>query len=185
MQAKVFLILVNVLKTDYDAKISEIKNKIPNISGLVSNSPLTTGESKIPDVSNLVKKADYDAKILDTEKKVTDPVNDKYITTSEFNKLTTENFAARLTQENLVTKTDLDIKLISPNRKINSNKTKHVFVENELKKLQAFDSSHFLGKSHFGEGGTQNYLGFQPMYRYFKKIIGVGNGEYIYFWKSK
>ena len=23
------------------------------------------------------------------------------------------------------------------------------------------------------------------MYRYLKKIIGVGNGEYIYFWKSK
>ena len=23
------------------------------------------------------------------------------------------------------------------------------------------------------------------MYRYFKKIGGVGNGEFIYFWKSK
>ena len=23
------------------------------------------------------------------------------------------------------------------------------------------------------------------MYRYFKKISGIGNGEYIYFWKSK
>ena len=23
------------------------------------------------------------------------------------------------------------------------------------------------------------------MYRYFKKINGVGNGKYIYFWKSK
>ena len=23
------------------------------------------------------------------------------------------------------------------------------------------------------------------MYRYFKKISGVGNGKYIYFWKSK
>ena len=23
------------------------------------------------------------------------------------------------------------------------------------------------------------------MYRYFKKIRGVGNGDYIYFWKSK
>ena len=28
---------------------------------------------------------------------------------SEFNKLTTENFAAKLTQENLVTKTDLTL----------------------------------------------------------------------------
>ena len=23
------------------------------------------------------------------------------------------------------------------------------------------------------------------MYRYFKRVAGVGNGEYIYFWKSK
>ena len=26
---------------------------------------------------------------------------------------------------------------------------------------------------------------FQPINRYCKRIIGVGNGEYIYFWKSK
>ena len=59
--------------------------------------------------------------------------HDKYITTSKFNKLTTENFAARLTQAHLVTKTDFDNKLMSLNRKINSNKTKHVLVENEFK----------------------------------------------------
>ena len=33
--------------------------------------------------------------------------------------------------------------------------------------------------------GSQNYLVFQPMYRYFKRIVGVGNGNYIYYWKSK
>ena len=32
--------------------------------------------------------------------------NDKYIATSEFNKLTAENFKARLAQANLVTKTN-------------------------------------------------------------------------------
>ena len=47
------------------------------------------------------------------------------ITTSEFNTLTTENFAAQLAQENLITKTDFDTKLISFNKKINSNKAKH------------------------------------------------------------
>ena len=31
----------------------------------------------------------------------------------------------------------------------------------------------------------QNYLVFQPMYKYFKRIEGVGTGNYIYFWKSK
>ena len=54
-----------------------------------------------------------------------------------------------------------------------------------MKKLKAFDSSYFIGKSHFEEDGTQNYLVFQPMYRYFKIIAGVGNGSYIYYWQSK
>ena len=43
----------------------------------------------------------------------------------------------------------------------------------------------FRGKSHFEEDGTQNYLAFQPIQRYFKIIAGVGNGNYIYYWKSK
>ena len=38
---------------------------------------------------------------------------------------------------------------------------------------------------HFEEDGTQNYLVFQPMYRYFKQIAGIGNGNYIYNWQSK
>ena len=35
------------------------------------------------------------------------------------------------------------------------------------------------------EDGTHNYLVFQPIYRYFKRIADVGSGNYIYFWKSK
>ena len=56
--------------------------------------------------------------------------------------------------------------------------------ENKLKKLEKFDSSYFKGKSHFEEDGTQNYLVFQPLCRYYRKIIVVGSGTYIYFWKS-
>ena len=85
----------------------------------------------------------------------------------------------------MITKTDFDAKLSSLNRKITANKSKHLLVENELKKLKTFDSSYFIGKSHFEEDGTQNCLVFQPMYRYFKRIAGVGSGDYIYYWKSK
>ena len=53
------------------------------------------------------------------------------------------------------------------------------------KKLQTFDSSYFISKSHFEEDGVQNYLVFQPMYWYSKRVSGVGSGNYIYFWKSK
>ena len=61
------------------------------------------------------------------------------------------------------TKTDFDAKLSSLNRKITQNKSKHLLVENELKKLETFDSSYFICKSHFEEDGTQNYLVFQPL----------------------
>ena len=45
-----------VKKTGYNAKISGIENKIASISGLATNSALTTVEDKIPNVRNLVKK---------------------------------------------------------------------------------------------------------------------------------
>ena len=82
-------------------------------------------------------------------------------------------------------KTNFDAKLSSLNWKIASNKSKHLLVKNELEKLKTFYSIYFRGKSHFEEDGTQNYLVVQPMYRYFKVIAGVGNGNYIYYWKSK
>ena len=82
----------------------------------------------------------------------------------------------------MVTKIDFDAKLSSLNRKITANKSKHFLVENEFKKLKTFDLSYFRGKSHFEEDGTQNYLVFQPMYRYFKVIA---NTKYISEWKSK
>ena len=84
---------------------------MPSITGLVTNSELTAVEKKIPSVSGLVTKIDYSTKISDIEKKIIDHNHGKYITTPEFNKLTTENFKGRLAQANLVTKTDFDTKL--------------------------------------------------------------------------
>ena len=66
-----------------------------------------------------------------------------------------------------MTQTDFDAKMSSLNRKITSNKTKHLLFENELKKLKTFDLSYFIGKSHFDEDGAQNYLVFQSMLEYF------------------
>ena len=129
-----------VKKLDYNAQITEIENKIPSISGLATNAALTTVENKMPNITSLVKKkTDYKTKINEIEKELTDHDHDKYIATPEFNKLTAEYFAARLKQANLVTKSDFDDNLKSLHQKINSNKTKHLLVENELKKLQTFD----------------------------------------------
>ena len=81
-----------------------------------------------------------------------------------------------------MTKTDFNAKLSSLNIKITANKSKHLLVENELKKLKTFDSSYYRVKSHFEEYGTYNYLLFQPIHRYFKVIA---NTKYISEWKSK
>ena len=91
-------------------------------------------------------------------------------------------FNSRLAQANWITRTHFDAKLLRLNRKITENKSKNLLVENELNKQKTFDSSYFIGKSHFEEDGTQNYLVFQPMYRYFKMIT---NTDYISSWKSK
>ena len=78
-----------VKKTDYDTKITEIEDKIPDISNLATKTALTTRENEIPDTSNLatktalttvenkipdtsslVKKANYDAKMTNINNKL-------------------------------------------------------------------------------------------------------------------
>ena len=115
-----FLILVDLNVSN--AKISEIESKIPSISGLATNTALTAIENK--------NKPDFNTKITDIEKKLIDHNHDTYITTPEFNKLTAEVFDVRLALANIVRKTDFYTKLKSLNKRINSNKTKHLLVEN-------------------------------------------------------
>ena len=87
-------------------------------------------------------------------------------------KLTGENFAARLAQTNLASKnhianfsrkTDFGDKIKNLNKKVTSNKTKHLLVESVLKKLQTFDSSIFVSQSYFYNDGAQLFLIFQPI----------------------
>ena len=95
------------------------------------------------DTSKFPKKVDvYNAKIKNIEDIIhniptitatalTD-IDDKYITTRDFNKLTTKRFTARLEQANLVRKNDisnfakkadLDDQLKSLNKRVTSNKS--------------------------------------------------------------
>ena len=63
---------------------------------------------KIPSVSNLVKKkTDYNTKINEIKKKITDHNHNKYIATPEFNKFTSEIFDSRLKRENLLSQSDI------------------------------------------------------------------------------
>ena len=127
---------------------------------------MTAVENK-SNVSGLVKKTGYNTKISEIEKKITHHNHDKYITNPKFNNLAVRVFTARLARTNLVTKTDFDIELKKVSDRVTSNKSKHLLVETELKKLQKFDSSYFRDKNNFDGDSTQNYLVFHPMYKYF------------------
>ena len=96
-------------------------------------------ENKIPSINSLVKKNRLWHKDYWNWKETYCHDHDKYITIPEFNTLAASVFNARLAQANLIAKTDVDAKLSSLNRKITANKSKHLTVENELKKLKTFD----------------------------------------------
>ena len=80
--------------TVLDTQISEVENKIPSVSGLV-------------------KKTDYDAKIKDIE--------GKYFTSADYGKFTSDVLDVKIKQKELVNKYDTDKKLINIKKKITSN----------------------------------------------------------------
>ena len=69
------------------------------------------------------------------------------------------------------------------NKKVTSNKLKHLLVENEFKKLQTFDSSIFIGQSYFNNDGVQLYLLFQPIYKTITIFSGLPDTDTG--WESK
>ena len=85
-------------------------------------------------------------------------------------------FNARLAQVNVITKTKTKTGL---NKKISSNKTKHLLVGNKLKKLEKFDAAYFKSKNYFEEDGTQNYYSSQCT------NISKKTGDKVSSWKSK
>ena len=68
--------------------------------------------------------------------------------------------------------------MLSLNRKITANKTKHFLNDNDL--------SYCRGKQYFDEGsGKQNYLVFLPINKYFKLNSVAGAADYVLSWESK
>ena len=107
------------LKSDYDVDKIELENKIPDVSGFVSKTPLAIEENKIPSISNLATKAAFTT----VENKI--PSISKLATKAALT--TVENKIPSIS--NLVKKTDYDTKvgeienrMISLNRKIVSIK---------------------------------------------------------------
>ena len=96
-----------------------------------------------------------------------------------------ENFTARLKQANLVTKTDFDNKLTSFNKRITSNKTKHLEVQKKLDSLITKDYGFFSGWIYFTSNyGSQNMFVYQPTFNVLELKIDKF-AEYIIGLKSK
>ena len=85
----------------------------------------------------------------------------------------------------LVEKTNLSAELKKISDSITSNKSRHLQIENEQKKLQKFDTAYFRAKNYFdGNDGAQSSLVFQVGEKYFK-INSGSNSSKIEIWKSK
>ena len=76
-----------------------LKLKKPSITGLATTVALNAVETNIPNVSDLVKKTNYDVKISDFES--------KYFTTSDYSKFTGEILNAKIKEKELVDKYDI------------------------------------------------------------------------------
>ena len=115
--------------TTLNAKINEIKKELPSITNLATTAALTTVEQqkvlKIPNVSDLVKKADYDTKILEIE----------YFTTSDYNKFSSNTIDETLTQNMLVHESDLNekIKTLPTKEEIKTLATKAELKQSKMK----------------------------------------------------
>ena len=160
--------------TVLNTKISEVENKIPNTSSLVTTTILNTKinevENKIPNTSSLVTTTILNTKINEVENKITN--HDKYITTPEYNKLAAENFTVRLNQANLVTTTDFNNKVTSFNRKILLNKTKYLEVQRKLSRI------YFASNDR-----SENTFVYQPTVDTLELKNDKGI-NYVFSWKS-
>ena len=84
----------------------------------------------------MVKKTDYNTKVTEIENTLNNDNHDKYIDTSESNKLAVDAFNARLAQENLVTKTAFDNTVSNFDNKIEEYKTLDTLRQRTLKGLK-------------------------------------------------
>ena len=135
-------------------------------TNLATTTALTPVENKTPSVSNFVKETDYNIISNEIRNEITDHDHDKYITTPEFNKLTPENFAARLKQANLATKTDI-AKFITKIDFVDSTSTKRL-TEDLINKFSILN-----GAKYFSLGIFQGYLVFIPTKKYIKYFSGT------------
>ena len=148
--------------------LSKVYNVVNNdiVKKTVCNKLVKKINTTDSDKQNLEKKSE------EVDKMIPDTI--EFIVTQDFNRLTKMNFTARMAEalKNFATKKQVEnaFELGYKNRE-------------KIEKLQTFDLSYFVGKTYFDYDGSQNYLIFQPVFKYFQ--IFCDNVNTIFRWKSK
>ena len=73
---------MNFINNNYSAKINDIESKITCITSLATTTALNAIKNKIPNVTDVVKKTNYDAKIKN--------IDGKYLTIADYSKFKSE-----------------------------------------------------------------------------------------------
>ena len=96
---------ITILATNafLNTKINEVKSETPSITDLTTTAAITAIENKIPNVSDLVEKADIDAEIKD--------IKGKYLTKSDYNQFTNNILGQKITAIMLVNESGLNEKI--------------------------------------------------------------------------
>ena len=110
---------------------------------------------KFLDVSGLVKKADYKAKLSDIEK--------KYFPTSYYNNFTSEIIDAKIKEKELGNKFNICLKNSDLNAKLAALATKAELKaeKDKIVKLQTHNLSFLLGKNVFDDDAFQDMFAHQ------------------------
>ena len=114
------------------------------------------------------KKLKTTQKIKEIGDKIID--QDKYITTSDFNRFSVAIFDERLKRIKLATTTD-------------TVEQRAIKNEKKIGKLQTYNVSLFIGQNYFSSDGLQNFLLFQRILNTFTMSFGLT--ETIVVWESK
>ena len=154
------LILEDLLKKHYDAKINDIKGKMPSITGLATTAALNVAKYEIPKVSDLVKQTHYEVKISN--------IKSKYFITSSYTKFKDNILDGKVQNKKLVHESDISgfIKNFYLDKKIQKSAAKAELKteQNEIVKLHTHDSSLFIAQSYSFNDGSQNFLICQPIF---------------------
>ena len=168
-----------IKKTDFNTKVTDTGGTIPDVSSLVTKSDLTVVENKIPDVSSLVKKTEYNKLVTKVNNIDTTDFVKKIDYATEITIIKNDYFtnaALDARHKDLVQKTTFKSELEKVDNKASENSSKVLSYEHKLKQREDTINdlervaSYFGGKNYFDGDGTQNYLVFQGVYKYFEDI---------------